>query len=67
MDTINPSDNKALDRALIQCLRLFAKHGHKVRCQEMSSVAKVSDSAGMEKEAEQAGEQGSCKNKTEQE
>ena len=57
MDTINPSDNKALDRALIQCLRLFAKHGRKIRCQAMPSAAKVSDSTGMEKEAEQAGEQ----------
>ncbi len=57
MDTVNHSDDKALDHALIQCLRLFAKHGRKMRCQESLSAAEASDSTGMEKEAEKAGEQ----------
>jgi hypothetical protein len=37
------SSNEALDHALIQCLRLFAQRGRKLRKQEMQSMDLVSD------------------------
>jgi hypothetical protein len=41
--TTKISSNEALDHALIQCLRLFAQHGRKLRNQEMHTVEYLSD------------------------
>jgi len=57
MELADSPYEKALDHALIQCLRLFAKHGRKVRCQEMPVVVTPSDSTYTEKETAKAVEQ----------
>lgn len=57
MDTADSSCQKPLDHALIQCLRLFAKHGRKIRCHELPAVVEPSHSTYMEEETEKAVEQ----------
>ena len=57
MNTANSSCEKPLDHALIQCLRLFAKHGRKMRCQELPAVVEPLDSTYMEEDGEKAVEQ----------
>lgn len=56
MNTVNRSGDQVLDHALIQCLRLFAKHGRKVRCQDLPPPSAF-DSTYVEKESEEAREQ----------
>ena len=57
MNLTNVPKDEALDRALIQCLRLFAKHGRKIRCQEVLPEGKSSDSVKTEKEVKNSSSQ----------
>ena len=43
MNTIEISSDETLNHALIQCLRLFAQHGRKIRNQELPADAHTSD------------------------
>jgi hypothetical protein len=45
----NASNDKSLDRALVQCLRLFAKHGRKIRHERFSPKEDRLDSEKTEK------------------
>ena len=36
MQQTRPTDHETLDDALIQCLRIFARHGRKVRVERQS-------------------------------
>jgi hypothetical protein len=44
------SNDESLDRALVKCLRLFAKHGRKIRGQKSLSDEKPSGCIKIEKE-----------------
>jgi hypothetical protein len=57
MNLTNVPKDEALDRALIQCLRLFAKHGRKIRCQGSTPEAKSPGSVKMEKEVKDSSNQ----------
>jgi hypothetical protein len=43
LDSTEISSHESLDHALIQCLRLFAQRGRKLRKQEMQPMELVSD------------------------
>lgn len=46
----NSSNDESLNRALIECLRLFAKHGRKIRREKLSLMEDHLDSDRTEKE-----------------
>ncbi len=46
----NASNNESLERALIKCLRLFAKHGRKIRQDKLSRTEVHPDGDKTEKE-----------------
>lgn len=46
----NASNDESLDRALVKCLRLFAKHGRKIRHEKTSQAEDRFDSYDAEKE-----------------
>jgi hypothetical protein len=51
VNTITIPNNEALDHALVQCLRLFAQHGHKIRSQKLPSDEKLSAAVLIKKES----------------
>jgi hypothetical protein len=51
----NASNDESLDRALIRCLRLFAKHGRKIRHESLSRTEVHLDGDKAEKEAKDSG------------
>lgn len=57
MNVQDAPKDEALDRALIQCLRLFAKHGRKIRCQGSTPEAKSPGSVKMETEVKDSSNQ----------
>lgn len=46
----NASNDESLDRALVKCLRLFAKHGRKIRHERLCLKEDCLDSEKTEKE-----------------
>jgi hypothetical protein len=46
----NASNDESLERALIKCLRLFAKHGRKIRNESLSRKEVLLDGDKTEKE-----------------
>lgn len=53
MRTTNDSNNERLDRAIVQCLRLFAKHGRRIRYQKLIINKKDLNSKKNEKSLKQ--------------
>lgn len=53
------SNDEALERALVQCLRLFAKHGRKIRHERLSPTEDRQNSETTEKETQDSGTRGS--------
>lgn len=51
----NASNDESLDRALIKCLRLFAKHGRKIRHESLARTEVRLDGDKTEKETEDSG------------
>ncbi len=51
----NASNDESLDRALIKCLRLFAKHGRKIRHDKLSRTEVHPDGDKTEKETKDSG------------
>ncbi len=51
----NASNDESLDRALIKCLRLFAKHGRKIRQEKLSRTEVHLDGDKTEKETKGSG------------
>ena len=49
------SNDEALERALVQCLRLFAKHGRKIRHERLFPKEDCLDSGTAEKETKDSG------------
>lgn len=56
----NASNDESLDRALIKCLRLFAKHGRKIRHERLSRAEVHLDDGKTEKEIKDSGNCGSA-------
>lgn len=51
----NASNDESLERALIKCLRLFAKHGRKIRHEKLSRTEVHLDGEKTEKETKDSG------------
>ena len=51
----NASTDESLERALIKCLRLFAKHGRKIRHEKLSRTEAHLDGDKTEKETKDSG------------
>lgn len=51
----NASNDESLDRALIKCLRLFAKHGRKIRHERLPCAEVHLDDDKTEKETRDSG------------
>lgn len=51
----NSSNDESLNRALIKCLRLFAKHGRKIRREKLSRSEIRLDGDKTEKEMKDSG------------
>ncbi len=51
----NASNDESLERALIKCLRLFAKHGRKIRNEKLSHTEVHLDGEKIEKETKDSG------------
>lgn len=51
----NASNDRSLERALIKCLRLFAKHGRKIRNEKLSHTEVHLDGEKIEKETKDSG------------
>ena len=51
----NASNDESLDRALIKCLRLFAKHGRRIRHESLSRTEVHLDGDKIEKEGKDSG------------
>ncbi|MBI5353960.1 MAG: hypothetical protein HZB50_15065 [Chloroflexi bacterium] len=59
MNTTIESKNELLDKALVQCLRLFAQYGRKVRIQKMLAKPVSLDDRKVTKEALSFNDKGS--------
>lgn len=55
MSLDNSSNDESLNRALIKCLRLFAKHGRKIRREKLSRTKVHPDGDKTEKETKESG------------